>query len=1041
MNIRLSLLTALVLWSICVTSYAQSSSNELLESKNIDPEKAWVVPLDIASLEQKLSDVKDWSARNSHNATTIELPLFNVGKKSIELYEASTKEGNWTGKYEGIKSYRIANQDGVSGRIAYSSRGLTGLIFHDNQAIFIEPLGNGEYVTYPYKKSQHECGSDMRDFESITDQRDTELTIDGDIKRYRIAIACSGEWSNKRNNDLAVINAEINDYLTVLNALYEREVNITFILAQNNDDLIFFDADTDGIDPNSRLSSAQSTISSNMSSNNYDLGHVFYEIPYTGNGYTASGVASLGVVCNSGSKARGWTGMGGNYNTNQFVDIFGHEVGHQFNATHSFYGTSANCSGFNRSAGEGYEPGSGNSLMSYESSCWASGSCTNQNITPYASSFYFHVNSMHQIHSFAENFANCEAIVSQSNAAPDVSIPDGKHIPKNTPFILEGSATDANGDAITFNWEEYDTDNQSLTCPAGAPNDAANSTTAPLFRSLDPSASGNTRVFPAWSDIVNNNQTMGEILPNVARNIKMRLNARDGNGGVTSEELTLVVADVGPFEVTVANSGTPNYLAGDALTVTWNVNGTDAAPISVSQVDILWSNDGGYTYPITLASAVPNDGSHDITLPNIGTETGRIMVSAVDNYFFDINDVDIKIVSDCNVSVGNIIDNEAIVADAGDQVLNMQLYLGTLASSYMGEVDNEDEISNISCLNQSDNMCITYGNTAHYETFKYRVSASGSYTINDTDGFFAMTNLYENNYDPTNNCNNWLASNSSSNNGSISITNSLTATHSVDNVYELKVGGFNTGYLGTYTLTFSNNVSGNIYLIEEGYNNTYIISNSDGDIVGFDEGPDMSDATIYGNGNYLVKGLAYAGSIDFSAYTGGEYSAFENDINAGTLCGAISSNSKSVQIGNGCPPIITVTNGGDSGAGSLRDAVANACDDTVIEFDNSVTSISLNSPIVVNQDTEIAGIGTDNKIFITGNLTNGIFVVNNGVALSLKNVTLSQGYENMNGGAFYNNGTVTLETSEFEYNYNGTSPQAFSGEGTVIIKNGLSKVK
>ena len=41
----------------------------------------------------------------------------------------------------------------------------------------------------------------------------------------------------------------------------------------------------------------------------------------------------------------------------------------------------------------------------------------------------------------------------------------------------------------------------------------------------------------------------------------------------------------------------------------WLVNNTDQAPVSCSHVNILYSNDGGMTFPITLASNTQNDGS------------------------------------------------------------------------------------------------------------------------------------------------------------------------------------------------------------------------------------------------------------------------------------------------------------------------------------------------------------------------------------------------------------------------------------------------
>ncbi|MBL0098777.1 MAG: hypothetical protein IPP49_00940 [Saprospiraceae bacterium] len=71
--------------------------------------------------------------------------------------------------------------------------------------------------------------------------------------------------------------------------------------------------------------------------------------------------------------------------------------------------------------------------------------------------------------------------------------------------------------------------------------------------------------------------------------------------------------------------------------------GTTANGINCANVNILMSFDGGYTYPTVLSTAVANDGSQDIIVPSTTTTTGRIMVKANGNIFFDINNSNITI--------------------------------------------------------------------------------------------------------------------------------------------------------------------------------------------------------------------------------------------------------------------------------------------------------------------------------------------------------------------------------------------------------------
>ena len=132
------------------------------------------------------------------------------------------------------------------------------------------------------------------------------------------------------------------------------------------------------------------------------------------------------------------------------------------------------------------------------------------------------------------------------------------------------------------------------------------------------------------------------------RTMNFRLTARDGHvggGGIGSAATQVTVAPLaGPFLVT--SQGTPQTLqAGAPLTVTWDVAGTDAAPVSTSQVRITLSTDGGETFPYVLAAATANDGSAAVVLPNVITSTARIKVAAVGNIFFDMSDLDLPIVA------------------------------------------------------------------------------------------------------------------------------------------------------------------------------------------------------------------------------------------------------------------------------------------------------------------------------------------------------------------------------------------------------------
>jgi hypothetical protein len=282
-----------------------------------------------------------------------------------------------------------------------------------------------------------------------------------------------------------------------------------------------------------------------------------------------------------------------------------------------------------------------------------------------------------------------------ANHAPVVTVPQSVTIPVRTPFALTGSATDADGDTLTYLWEQND-----RGASAGTALVNNTKTNGPLFRvfgeaanvsptdtleyhspGLNAVTTNPTRVFPDLAQIVagNTNAATGacpeapapptsgsgtnvpaelvdcysEFLPTADwvgidndRTMHFKLTARDGRlggGGVGSADVAVVLApDAGPFLVT--SQATAAVLdGGSTQTVTWDVAGTDAAPVNVSQVRITLSTDGGKTFPHVLAESVPNNGSAAVTLPNVAAERARIRIEAVGNIFFDLNDADVTI--------------------------------------------------------------------------------------------------------------------------------------------------------------------------------------------------------------------------------------------------------------------------------------------------------------------------------------------------------------------------------------------------------------
>ncbi len=451
-------------------------------------------------------------------------------------------------------------------------------------------------------------------------------------RTYRLAIAATGEYTARFGGTVAQGLAAQVVAVNRVNQVYERDLSVHLEIVATNDQIVFTDAATDpysSTDAGTLYGENQTVIDSRIGAANYDIGHVFS----TSDG----GVAGLGVVC-TGSKALGVTGLPNPTGDAFYIDYVAHEMGHQFRGDHTFNGTGGSCGGGNRSGSAAYEPGSGSTIMAYAGICGTANNLQN-NSDP-----YFHTFSLQQIAGFITNGAGstCGTAVPTGNDIPVVTAPSGSVIPISTPFTLTGAATDATPAALTYTWEEFDIGTAGNPAANGVP------TTAPFFRSFNPTPSP-SRTFPQMSRLLAGTPPVrGEGLPNTAQFLRFRLTARDNraSGGAYSDVTVVVSTDAGagPFVVTAPAGTGLTFGGGSTQSVTWNVANTDVlddagAPdadgVDVENVQILYSTDGGLTFTTLLAST-PNDGQADVTIPVGATTQGRILVAAVGNVFFNL---------------------------------------------------------------------------------------------------------------------------------------------------------------------------------------------------------------------------------------------------------------------------------------------------------------------------------------------------------------------------------------------------------------------
>ncbi|HRN91756.1 MAG TPA: zinc-dependent metalloprotease family protein [Ferruginibacter sp.] len=626
----------------------------------IQPQKARVTELNVQAMQRFLQTLpEEFSIRENRNvAPVMEIPMPDGTIAQFRVWESVIMEEGLANKYPEIRTYAGQGITDPAANIRFSMDpyfGFHAQILSPNGTVYIDPYARGNVQFYQsyfkanhYRVTNNVCLVEDDQHVPVSNATNAGPCRGAQLFTYRFAVACTGEYAIAATGlgspTVAQTLARIVTTVNRVTGVYEKEVAVRLILIANNDQIVFTNPSTDPFNGNNNagvlIGESQSVINLNIGSANYDIGHTFS----TGGG----GLAGFGVVCSNSNKARGITGSNNPTGDGYDIDFVAHEVGHQFGGSHSFNSSTSSCGGGNRNGSTAYEVGAGTTIMAY------AGLCGTDNIQN-ASDPYFHSISFDQISTFitAGGGSSCRQSIATGNTLPviDPLTNNNVSIPLGTPFTLSGTATDADGDALTYSWEHWDL-GPSTTWSGGAGNGLS-----PLFKARVPKTTG-VRNFPDMAVIlanypVNPPATMGglkgETLSTVARNMKFRLTVRDNRAGggsvvsagdgcqITSVYQISVVAGTGPFVVTVPNGG-ESYPGGSSQTITWNVAGTNNAPISAANVRITMSTDGGQTYPHLITNSTPNDGSELLTIPVVTpTSTARVKIEGVDNVFFDIS--------------------------------------------------------------------------------------------------------------------------------------------------------------------------------------------------------------------------------------------------------------------------------------------------------------------------------------------------------------------------------------------------------------------
>ncbi len=698
--------------------------------------------------------------------------LIDAGEYQLEAKRKGLLEKKAIEMFPNIQTFKVYDEENNRNGALTISGDYVNLFIKDGSYSEVWVNNGGAYLE-KQKGDQahpHQCGSDhsikglIEQYLEPSPSHKENVIENGDVLRtYRFAIVTTGEFVELNGGSTASAMNVVTSSVNNLEVIYEDELAVNFELLNpffyTNSDTDIFTPDEEGGD--GRVDQAVNAVSMHFNVNNYDIGHVLHRSA-SGDGWSSGGVARLSSVCresgNPHTKAGGWSGSSNN-TTVGWIQLFGHEVGHMFGAQHTFNGDGGSCDD-NIGQTTSYEIGSGTTIMSYNGICGSG-----QNIpTIEANDSYFHTHSLQQMIAHMNGVGSCAMMEPTQNSIPIVEANPcdlNYVIPKETPFILEGSVEDPDSDNILFSWEQYDEDGSATPTQGFIGDFAAFSPLAPLFRSYPPSTSP-IRYFPSEDVLYNDPNYEFDVLPKVGRTVNMRLTARDqneGGGAVGIDNVSIEISSNGPLEISFPTGG-ETLMAGSSYDFAWNTNGTD--PLC-NNVNVELSLDGGQNYSLTIAENIEySQGMISLVLPEglVSSDRARVRVICVDNpcyQFYAISQSNISIDSDCIAQESSLCENETETIPQGSPDLDFDLsYIaGNEVTSIERTIISTSPQVELAVYNTTQSACSALSNI-RTESVVIQVGETGTYDFDmqhDFDDAFSFFSLHTNaDYDPNNTC-------------------------------------------------------------------------------------------------------------------------------------------------------------------------------------------------------------------------------------------------------------------------------------------------
>ncbi len=932
---------------------ALTCSGSLQAQKAEAPNASVTVPIDLPAITAALIDAPhEGSAKAKSKLLTLALPMPDGGERAFIVEENDVISGEFAKEFPELKTYsmRAADDPTVHGRLTVSPAGVRSSVFAKEGWVEISPVDVNDPVLHKIRllkdgSESFRCGA-SGEVVSVNMQENMMMATtpwsNGATKRtLRMAIVATFHYYEANGSSISATQAALAAVVNNLSAIYERELAMTFTISPPP----FIYTNTNAPYPFFAFPENQRTVRSGQAvgvkfpdPSKYDVGHVFHGGTYNIQNWGGGG-ACTSCLCDDAEtpgyspgrrKGEGFSMLVGN-DPPQELTILAHEIGHMFGMPHTWSGFCSQPGG--NQLGDAYEIGSGVTILSYNNVCYQQNSNVGGGY-PVANN-YFHHASLNGAVTYVSDKPTCGVLSPSGNTPPVVDATPCAavyNLPKGTPFRLTASGTDANSDPIYYCWEQYDKATLSNGAQGKLGAQAASHTLTPLFRSYPPTTDP-SRTFPHMSLVAANNYASNfEPLPTVARTIKFRLTGRDfraGAGGIHYDTLNVAVSAQGPFKVTAPTNTSLTLAAGASTTVTWDLNGFSYS----GALNIKMSTDGGLTFPYTLVTSTPNDGSQSVTIPSTapGTTTAKILVESAQYAcfsFFDVSDNNFTITNaGCTPAAHNLCNVSPVTAASGNSALNLNsptvIYGQPVTSISMTTSGTAQTGVNQTAPIGNSTACTALNYNRAFTSKKFMVDKAGVYKFDITGFSNEMFSIYTAPFTSGTPCANFIGSNShAAPGGGAGFGVPLEMTLNACTEYEIVLW---TGSATTKTITITPASGGNFYLDSTppaGYTQTYIAVNPATSVIVALSG--TANFTSLGEGSFLMYGGHYVNSGNPATWVGQSLSAV-----LAANCVTFSNNSRplTVQPGASTPPSLAISgnpsaNEGNSVNGNFTFTVA-----------------------------------------------------------------------------------------------------------------------